>query len=223
MKIEITKNDIDNIISENDKAIAALNQLIDKELEKKEAEIDFALIDEYSNALTELHGGIRPEELELSDDASKRILREARRHNKSKIGTVIKVLLVAAVILASSLTANAAVSTITGQSIVQRIVVSVNDKEKKHKKKKHAEEETGTTAARYYFYHNSSTGHKKKEKQAQGIAEALETEEETTAEEETTEEEVTEEAVSDVTDEATSVTEESTTEAVTEEVSDSGN
>lgn len=118
----------------------ALNTIVDNELLKDDKDIDFELIEECTSAILELENTLPDEAVYefLNTDFFAKNAKLIRRG----LSTGLRIALVAAVLIASSITVNAAVGSFTGTSIVENIAAAVNEKtekKEKHKKKTAAE------------------------------------------------------------------------------------
>ncbi len=128
---EILKRIVDEKVNTED-AVLLINELIDKELEKENPDLDY--IDECSDALLELQNEsvdsneIKPFEFRKND--------EKRNFRLTK--TAIKIILVAALLFATTITASAAVKSVTGKGLIESIVI---------KQSQSAPEKETTTAA----------------------------------------------------------------------------
>lgn len=118
--------------------ISALNSIVDAELLKPENEISFDLIDECSKAIIEIENKA-PENAAYTLLSSKEFYKNSARFGKG-LSTALRVALIAAALVASSITVNAAVGTFTGSTIVENIAVAVSEKKEEKKEKE------GTTA-----------------------------------------------------------------------------
>ncbi len=144
MDLVLDKRVMDNILEVknfNAEAKELLNLLIDKELEKEDNEIDFEFIDECSDAIVEIElNAENTSRVIFPLLSSRRFLSRAGAVGFKSLSRSARVMLVAAVILATTITANAAVGSITGTTIFRSIVstLSADDEE---------EEVTTTTPA----------------------------------------------------------------------------
>lgn len=132
MNIVINKIDLKKVLDYHTfygETVHLLNTLVDNELNKPDDEIDFDFIDECTETLLEINGCIiTPEQLAFKIGSSKQILFKAGETGFKSLSTVLKISLVAAAIFAVTISANAAIGSITGTDIIERIVLS-NEKE----------------------------------------------------------------------------------------------
>lgn len=120
-----------------------LNAIADEELQKPDEEIDFALIDECTAAMLELQSSKEVDyDKILTTPSAESILQSVRKDARVPLRRIVKILLVAAIIFATTITANAAIGSFTGETLVDKIVVSFSGEEKQHKR--HHKEETTT-------------------------------------------------------------------------------
>ena len=128
MNIIFDKESAKKIINNEEylnEAVLLLSGLMDEELEKDENEIDFDFINECSAVLIEIQSGDNADYNKVVPflNSKEFIARAGKSRSPSRL---VKMLLVAAIIAASSITANAAVGTITGQSIIDRIASEIS-------------------------------------------------------------------------------------------------
>ncbi len=119
MTVKFNSEILNNIINEKvntEDALLLINEIIDKELEKDEP--DFEYIEECTDALLELQN-------ENSDNIEIKPFVYLKRKNVGKLKltkTAVRIILIAAILLATTITASAAVKNVTGKGIIENIV-----------------------------------------------------------------------------------------------------
>ena len=193
MWVKLDENILKNILDEKyniDEAALLINELIEKEFEKEEP--DFNLIEEYSDALIEIQNG-NAEAIEIPEfkvkDSKKRI-----KFSR----TFIRIILIAAILLATTITANAAITGATGKGIIENISIAVSNDKKEEK------ETTSQTTTKPYTTAKSkpkkqSNNKKKPKSKAKKKASFNEKIQVEPSKEETSEEDIT--AKAEITDE----------------------
>lgn len=105
-----------------DEVCELLNRLIDLELDKKDSEIDFDFIEECSRVIILVQNNEDLFNKELEDIfANDEMIKKMKKFGRKGISTSLKVILIAAVLLLSTITANAAVNEFTGKSIIENL------------------------------------------------------------------------------------------------------
>ena len=125
MDIYFDEKTLNNIFNNN--ALTAelcecIGAVIDSELEKDDDEIDFAFIDECSNMLLDIQSGDFDSNSLLPILHSESFIESTKRLAKGGVVKFSRIALVAAIIMTTALTANAALGNITGKSIIDRII-----------------------------------------------------------------------------------------------------
>lgn len=126
MSVAVNQRVLCSIKNDNpfiDECCRLLEHLVDLELEKSDGDIDFDFIDECTYAIIWLKEGIGAEELDYNKSAECLKLRSAR---KKSIKQLSRIFLIAAAVLAVTLSANAAVAGLTGINIIENIASSIS-------------------------------------------------------------------------------------------------
>lgn len=131
--ISITKQSIINVLNDEaflEEAYTLLNDIVDKELEKPEDEINFELIDSCCEAMVEIQTGSNDAVKELlSLFANKEFKEKADKLTVRSLSKSLKVILIAAALMVSMLTITAAAESITGKSILEQIGIESRSEE----------------------------------------------------------------------------------------------
>lgn len=120
-----------NILNDNslcDELIITLNELIDEELAKSDDEINFDLIDTYTDALNELYEGKGiPAVLFKLQTAEEFVKSIAKNDNHKRIAKILKITVAACAVMTLFTTANYAVENATGQGIATHVADAVQE------------------------------------------------------------------------------------------------
>ena len=126
MQLVLNNRIMNNILERkdfNEEAIGLLKLLVDREFEKSDDEIDFDFIDECSNAIVEITvNSDNGSNIVFPILTSKRFLSKMGAIGWNSISKGARIIMVAAVIFATTVTANAAVGTVTGNTIFESII-----------------------------------------------------------------------------------------------------
>jgi hypothetical protein len=119
-------NNIFNNSEMTDELCACISAVIDSELEKSDSEIDFDYIDECSNMLLDIQSKDISYTKILPILNSDKFIESTKKLAKGGVIKFAKIGIAAAVVFTSVLTANAAVGSITGKTIVEHIIGNDN-------------------------------------------------------------------------------------------------
>ncbi|MCR5207706.1 MAG: hypothetical protein K6C14_04425, partial [Eubacterium sp.] len=126
MKFEMNRSTLIKVLNNSDfvkEASGVLNEIIDKELDKKDNEIDFDLINECTGALIELKLGVdNPAAIVFPLVSSKNFLSKVGEIGWRSLSRGARAVIVAAAVFAATITASAAVGGITGNTIIENIL-----------------------------------------------------------------------------------------------------
>lgn len=127
--VTINKEIIERIFDDKgfiNEAYDLLNMLIDLEFEKEDDEVDFDFIDECSHAIIEISSLDENSQSELASILlSEKFNSRIANISKKNLSTGAKLLLIAAVLLASTISVSAAVGNLTGNSIAKETSTTV--------------------------------------------------------------------------------------------------
>ncbi len=119
---------------------AFLNSVADSELDKPENEIDFDLIDGCAAAIIEIESG-SPDKAVYSLLSSEAFAKKVRSAGRG-LSVTVRIGLIAALLVLSTITVNATVGSVTGSSIVENIASAVSESNEEKKQKKDKKETT---------------------------------------------------------------------------------
>ena len=121
-------NEILNDKSLREELISALNELIDNELSKSDNEIDFDIINTYTDALNELYAGEGLPtvlwKLQTADEFVKAI---TKNEKSEKFAKIFRITVAACAVITLFSTANYAVENATGQGIATHVAQAVQN------------------------------------------------------------------------------------------------
>ncbi len=121
----------DEILNDNslrEELIVALNDLIDEELLKSDNEIDFDIIDTYTNALNELYEGKGIPAVLWKLQTAEEFVKSITKNDKhKKLAKILKITVAACAVMTLFTTANYAVENATGQGIVTHVADAVQE------------------------------------------------------------------------------------------------
>ena len=101
---------------------ACISAVIDAELEKSDDEIDFVFVDECTDLLLEIQSGTADCSRLLPILNSESFIENTKRLARGGVIKFARIGLAAAIIFASALTANAAVGSLTGKTIIEHFI-----------------------------------------------------------------------------------------------------
>lgn len=131
--LTITKNGVAKAMNDTsfkDEAIAILNEIIDSELNKLDDEICFELIEECCGAIIEIESNATITPSDLSKIfASFKFVKPAQHFNIKNLSNAMKIAIIAAALLVSTITVNAAVTGITGENMLQQFGIATTKQE----------------------------------------------------------------------------------------------
>ncbi len=170
MSVNFDKDVLKRITDEkfnNDEAFLLLNNAIDSELEKESPNFDY--IDECTEALIKLQNGdFKEEKIEVKPFKGYNEEGSAKRIKLSK--ALVRTLLIAAVILATTITANATYTSVTGKNLFDVIVNTADGQKKpaseeasKETKQSTTKRKTSSTENDYHSSKRNTTTEKKTE------------------------------------------------------------
>ncbi len=125
MNVLFDEKALNNIFNNNELTVElceCIGAVIDAELEKNDDEIDFEFVDECSSMLLDIQNGEIDYARLLPVLNSDSFIKKTKHLAENGIIKFAKIGLAAAIIMASALTANAAVGSITGKTIVEHII-----------------------------------------------------------------------------------------------------